>query len=52
MAKIRTIMSPAKESKHFTVSEAQAVFRKLDRDRRTRAGKKASSRQKSGAKAG
>jgi hypothetical protein len=51
MAKIRSIMPPAKEGKNVTVSEARAAFRELNRERRNHANKKAPSRQKSAAKA-
>lgn len=52
MAKIRTILGPAKEGKNVTLAEARAAFREIRRDQRVQAAKKAPSRQKTAAKAG
>jgi hypothetical protein len=51
MAKIRTILAPAIEGKHVTVSQARAALRKMKAEPLSRSPKKSASRQKPAAKA-
>jgi hypothetical protein len=52
MAKIRPIIGPSKQGKHVTLSEARAAFRELSREPRVHPKKKATSQEKTVAKAG